>query len=176
MSNLWIPDPANPIGFYAKLGCQMNQPIPKYALIAKRLYVCTRTIDPIAPEGTAPPGNLGRIVLCRPEGTTAETAEESIFRKPNGDVQPKTSQQTPKSQALSLRKAPHATKSRSIARSSKGATMYMPTDFTGRTGELATHRPARMSGNGEFARARKSEKSSAPLARARHSHRSRMLH
>lgn len=76
MSNLWIPDPANPIGFYAKLGCQMNQPIPKYALIAKRLYVCTRTIDPIAPEGTAPPGNLGRIVLCRPEGTTAETAEE----------------------------------------------------------------------------------------------------
>ena len=75
----------------------MDQPIPKYALVAGRLYVCTETVDPIAPDstiarednsapcGTAASDNLERIVLCRLGDNDKEAAErrylpESLWR------------------------------------------------------------------------------------------------
>lgn len=75
----------------------MDQPIPKYALVAGRLYVCTETVDPIAPDNTnarednsapcdtAASDNLERIVLCRLGDNDEEAAErrylpESLWR------------------------------------------------------------------------------------------------
>ncbi len=50
----------------------MERPIPRYALVAGRLYVYERTVEPVARGDDTASGVLDRIVICRPEGSSAE--------------------------------------------------------------------------------------------------------